>query len=148
MPQTICMMASVRSVIALGFAAAWLGGCAVGGFDLGSSSTPAAPPAAEPASAPAPAVATAQPIEPAAPPPAYAQTSRQLPAGRAVRAPAAPPPAPPPEAATEDEGPLTITKAREQCWMSTEGNKATKDLDAKSKFVAKCVDEKMKNAAR
>jgi hypothetical protein len=85
-------------------------------------------------------------VESAAPPQAYAPAPRQLPAGRAARAPPAAPPAP--EAAAEDDGPLTLTKAREQCWMSTEGNKATRDLDAKSKYVAKCVDEKMKNAAR
>ena len=76
----------------------------------------------------------------AAPDPAVAAPApkprgqRQQPAGRATRA---------PEPSTEskgDEGPLTITKAREQCWMMSETDKAARaDLDKKVKFVEQCV---------
>jgi hypothetical protein len=38
---------------------------------------------------------------------------------------------------------LTPTEINEQCWMSNEVNKM-KDLDAKAKYVDKCVAEKMK----
>ena len=64
---------------------------------------------------------------------------RQAAAGRAARA-----PDPPPEASTE-EGPFTITKAREQCWMKYETEKAGRglDLDKKAGLVQKCVDDKM-----
>jgi hypothetical protein len=38
---------------------------------------------------------------------------------------------------------LTPTEINEQCWMSGEVNKM-KDLDAKAKYVDKCVAERMK----
>jgi hypothetical protein len=38
---------------------------------------------------------------------------------------------------------LSPTEINEQCWMSNEVNKM-KDLDAKAKYVDKCVAEKMK----
>ena len=38
---------------------------------------------------------------------------------------------------------LSPTEINEQCWMSSEVNKM-KDLDAKAKYVDKCVAEKMK----
>ena len=87
-----------------------------------------------PAAAPAPAADAAPP--PAAAPPAPA--SRQAPAARAARAPA---PAPAPA----DEGPMTVTKAREQCWMKYESGKpiSNAELDKKVKLVEKCVDERM-----
>jgi len=43
---------------------------------------------------------------------------------------------------------MTIYRARELCWMSTEANKATRTVDQKVQFVQKCVDEKMRAAAR
>jgi len=39
--------------------------------------------------------------------------------------------------------PLSPTEINEQCWMSSEVNKM-KDLDAKAKYVDKCVAEKLK----
>jgi len=39
--------------------------------------------------------------------------------------------------------PLSPTEVNEQCWMSSEVNKM-KDLDAKARYVDKCVAEKMK----
>ena len=38
---------------------------------------------------------------------------------------------------------LSPTEINEQCWMSSEVNKM-KDLDAKAKYVDKCVAEKLK----
>jgi hypothetical protein len=38
---------------------------------------------------------------------------------------------------------LTPTEINEQCWMSNEVNKM-KDLDAKAKYVDKCVADRMK----
>ena len=38
---------------------------------------------------------------------------------------------------------LTPTEINEQCWMSNEVNKM-KDLDAKARYVDKCVAERMK----
>ena len=92
-----------------------------------AQATPAAEPAAQADAAPAP--------KPAAP----ARASRSQPAGRAARAPDVP--AEPP---SSDEGPMTVTKAREQCWMMSENDKAARgDLDKKVKFVEACVDKKM-----
>jgi hypothetical protein len=172
MPQTIRMM-SVRTVLALSVTATWLGGCAIGGFDLSgsSASNPPPVPAAEPASAPAvanipppqpvtqsaavqpaPQTAAIQPPPqaaptPPAPQPAVAQSTapapRQLPAGRGART----PPTPPPQEA--DSEPMTTTRAREVCWMETEENaKLKRDMDAKIKFVEKCVDQKMRAAGQ
>jgi len=39
---------------------------------------------------------------------------------------------------------LTPTEINEQCWMSNEVNKM-KDLDAKARYVDKCVAERMKD---
>jgi len=74
----------------------------------------------------------------------------QQPAPPATTAPAAPAPVtaaraaraptPPPE---PDEEPMTITRAREQCWMQAE-HQRQRDIDARVKFVEKCVAEKMK----
>ena len=92
-----------------------------------AAATPAAPGSAQAAPA-------GQPVAQAVPAP-----SRQLPAGRATRTPE--PPAP----ASSDDGPLTTTKAREQCWMKSENDKALRaDLDKKVKFVEQCVNDKMK----
>jgi hypothetical protein len=89
-----------------------------------------AAPAAEPAPAP-----QAEAAKPAAP----ARASRSQPAGRAARAPDVPA-----EPASTDDGPMTVTKAREQCWMMSENDKAARgDLDKKVKFVEACVDKKM-----
>jgi hypothetical protein len=151
-----------RLVCVLGVAAG-LCGCAVGGFDLtNSSSSPPPPssPAAEPAGVPGsivppPQHAAAPPphgqpvqtqpaVQAAAPPPQQAtQTRRVLPAARAARAPDIPS-APPPDAEPE----MTVYRARELCWMSTEANKATRTVDQKVQFVQKCVDEKLRAAAR
>lgn len=57
-------------------------------------------------------------------------------AGRAARAPEAPPPPAPQEA-------ITVTKAREQCWMLAE-HQRNRDIDARVRFVEKCVQDKMK----
>jgi hypothetical protein len=123
-----------------------LAGCAVGGFDLtggSSASAPAAQPtvAAEPPAGREPATQNVA----VQPPAAQARPSpRQLPAGRAARA----PPTPPPETASDD-GPMTTTRAREICWMETEENaKMKRDMDAKIKFVEKCVDEKLRSAGQ
>ena len=74
------------------------------------------------ASVAAPAAAPAA-VAPAAPPAAASTTAA-----------AAPKPAP---------SVLTPTEINEQCWMTSEVNKM-KDLDAKAKYVDKCVAEKMK----
>lgn len=86
------------------------------------------------AAASAPAADAAPPSPVAAPAPA----SRQAPAGRAARA---PDPAP----SSTDEGPLTVTKAREQCWMKYESGKpiSNAELDKKVKLVEQCVDARM-----
>jgi type IV secretory pathway VirB10-like protein len=89
---------------------------------LGACAAENAAGVATPASATAAAPA-ATPAAPAAPPAAAATTAA-----------AAPKPAP---------QVLTPTEINEQCWMSNELNKM-KDLDAKAKFVDKCVAEKMK----
>ncbi|MGZ3409339.1 MAG: hypothetical protein ACXU80_03150 [Xanthobacteraceae bacterium] len=161
-------MMSVRTVLALSVTATWLGGCAIGGFDLSGSPTSSAPPEPVPAVAtappapeppqpmtqsaamrPAPQPAAIQPQShaeamPPAPQPAVAQSSRQLPAGRGART----PPTPPPQEAV-DQGPMTTTRAREVCWMETEENaKLQRDMDAKIKFVEKCVDQKMRAAGQ
>src|SRR5262245_43095576 len=47
----------------------------------------------------------------------------------------------PTPAATAAPHPLSRTEINEQCWMSSEVNKM-KDLDAKAKYVDKCVAEK------
>jgi hypothetical protein len=57
----------------------------------------------------------------------------------ATAAPAAAPAAAPKPAPKQ----LTATEINEQCWMSTEANKAG-DLDKKAKLVDKCVAEKTK----
>lgn len=63
----------------------------------------------------------------------------------APAAPAAPPAAATTAAAAPKAAPqvLSPTEINEQCWMSNEVNKM-KDLDAKAKYVDKCVAEKMK----
>jgi hypothetical protein len=72
---------------------------------------------------------------------AQAAPTRPVPAGRAARAPDPAPAAP----ASSDDGPMTVNKAREQCWMKSESNNAIRnDLDKKVKFVEQCVNEKMK----
>ncbi|MGZ5842302.1 MAG: hypothetical protein ACXWJ8_10245 [Xanthobacteraceae bacterium] len=44
---------------------------------------------------------------------------------------------------------MTTTRAREVCWMETEENaKLKRDMDAKIKFVEKCVDQKMRAAGQ
>jgi hypothetical protein len=101
-----------------------------------AAATPAAPASAQasPADAePAPAAQAA-----AATPAPAARGTRAQPAGRATRAPAVP------EASSSDDGPFTITKAREQCWMASETDKTARaDLDKKVKWVEQCVDKKM-----
>jgi hypothetical protein len=57
------------------------------------------------------------------------------PAGRAARAPTVP--APP------SDQPMTVTKAREQCWMQAETQRA-RDIETRVKFVEQCVKDKMK----
>jgi len=95
---------------------------------LPAAAAPAAPATAQTAPA-------GQPAAQATPAPA-----RPLPAGRAARAPE---PAAP--AASADNAPMTINKAREECWMKSETNNAIRnDLDKKVKFVEQCVNEKMK----
>jgi hypothetical protein len=84
--------------------------------------------AAQPAASPPPAAAPSPPPAASTPPPA----------GRAARAPTPPPPPPP-----ADEQPMTITRAREQCWMAAESQRA-RDVDSRVKFVEKCVQDKMK----
>ncbi len=107
--------------------------------------TPGAAPA-EPASAQAePPAAGSPPAAQAAattPPPAAAPKRRQAAAGRAARAPEEP------SASRTDDGLFTITKAREQCWMKYETEKAGRglDLDKKAVLVQKCVDDKMKTS--
>ena len=76
------------------------------------------------ATAPAPAAAPAAPTA----------------AAPSAAAPAATTTAAAPKAAPH---PLSPTEINEQCWMSNEVNKM-KDLDAKAKYVDKCVAEKMK----
>jgi hypothetical protein len=59
-----------------------------------------------------------------------------------------PPPTAPAVAAAAPKTPphaLTPTEINEQCWMSPEVNKM-KDLDAKARYVDKCVAEKSKAA--
>jgi hypothetical protein len=143
-------MNSVRVLLLLGGTALWLGGCAVGGFDLGGTTaqpTSAAEPAVTaPQAVPQPAAqsAAAEPSPAVATAPVRSTSSRQLPAGRATRT----PPTPPPEEAA-DEGPMTTTRAREICWMATEENaKIKRDMDAKIKFVEKCVSDKMRSAGQ
>ena len=101
-------------------------------FPAGSAPAAQAAPAAEPAPA-AQADATPAP-KPAAP----TRTPRGQPAGRATSAP------PPATEASTDDGPFTVTKAREQCWMLSESDKSVRgDLDKKVKWVEQCVDKKM-----
>ena len=97
------------------------------------AATPAASAQAAPAADPAPAAqADATPKPPA-------RTPRGQAAGRAARAPDVPA-----ESSNSDDGPMTITKAREQCWMMSETDKAVRgDLDKKVKYVEACVDKKM-----
>lgn len=101
-------------------------------FPAGSASAAQAAPAAEPAP---PAQAGAPPApKPAAP----ARAPRGQPAGRATSAP------PPATESSTDDGPFTVTKAREQCWMLSESDKSVRgDLDKKVKWVEQCVDKKM-----
>jgi type IV secretory pathway VirB10-like protein len=96
-----------------------LGACAA--ENAAGLATSASAPAAAPAAAPV--AAAAPPAAPATPPATAATTTA-----------AAPKPAP---------QVLTPTEINEQCWMSSEVNKM-KDLDAKAKYVDKCVAEKMK----
>jgi hypothetical protein len=159
------MRAFAKSLAGLGLAA-WLGGCAVGSFDLGrgtsTASTPPGPavtPAAEPApggytppqahtaQVPAPQAAPQQ-DNPATPPPstyqppAAQQATQQLPAGRAARTPVVPP-----EAEAEPDV-MTTQRAREQCWMASESTKFARNLDQKVKYVEKCVNDKMRAAGQ
>lgn len=78
--------------------------------------------------------AVQQPAPPTTTAPAPAAPA-QVTAARAPRA-----PTPPSES---DEEPMTITRAREQCWMQAE-HQRQRDIDARVKFVEKCVAEKMK----
>jgi hypothetical protein len=157
------MRAPVKSLAGIGLAA-WLGGCAVGSFDLGRGSSTASvpsgpPPAAEPhpgTYTPPPVHSARTPSQPAPPqqeaaappatyqPPAAQQTPQQLPAARAARATAAPPD-PPVEA---EEEVMTTQRAREQCWMASESTKFARNLDQKVKYVEKCVNDKMRAAGQ
>lgn len=73
------------------------------------------------------------------------------PASATAATPAAAPaaPAPAPAATTAADAPkaeprvLSPTEINEQCWMTSEVNKM-KDLDAKARYVDKCVAERMK----
>ena len=94
--------------------AACAGESATGGVATSAASTAAAPAAATATAPAAPAAAAA--------------------AAPATTTAAAPKPAP---------KILSPTEINEQCWMSNEVNKM-KDLDAKAKYVDKCVAEKMK----
>jgi hypothetical protein len=38
---------------------------------------------------------------------------------------------------------MTVTAAREQCWMLAEHQRA-RDIDSRAKFVERCVQDKMK----
>ncbi len=99
--------------------------------------TPVAPASAQAAPVAESAPAAQADATPAPKPPARA--SRSQPAGRAARAPDVPA-----ESSNSDDGPMTVTKAREQCWMMSESDKAARaDLDKKVKFVEACVDKKM-----
>jgi hypothetical protein len=73
----------------------------------------------------------------AAPTAAPAPAPAPQPAGRAARAPTVPAPTPQPD------GPMTVTRAREQCWMLAESQRA-RDIDTRVKFVEQCVKDKMK----
>ena len=96
---------------------------------------PAASAQATPAGEP---VAAAPDQAAPAPPAPAARTPRTQPAGRATRAPAVP------EESKGDDGPMTVTRAREQCWMASETDKSVRgDLDKKVKFVEQCVEKKM-----
>jgi hypothetical protein len=97
-----------------------------GALPGGATAAATQPAAASPAAAPTPAAPAPPPVAPTPPP-----------AGRAARAPATPP-APP-----ADDQPMTITRAREQCWMLAETQRA-RDVDSRVKFVEKCVQDKMK----
>ena len=101
-----------------------LGACAaesIGGGAAVSAAAPAAAPAPAPAAAPMAA-------------PAAAPAAATAPAATTTAAAAAPKAAP---------QILSPTEINEQCWMTSEVNKM-KDLDAKAKYVDKCVAEKMK----
>ncbi len=78
--------------------------------------------------------AAASAAAPAAAPAAVAPAAAAPPAAAIPTAAAAPKPAP---------SVLTPTEINEQCWMTSEVNKM-KDLDAKARYVDKCVAEKMK----
>lgn len=57
-------------------------------------------------------------------------------------APASTPPSAP---AAASEGPITVTKAREECWMKYEPGKPEKsaELDKRLKLVEACVNQRM-----
>lgn len=40
---------------------------------------------------------------------------------------------------------MTVYRARELCWMSSEANKTTRTVDQKVAFVQKCVDDKLRS---
>jgi len=111
----------LRTSFAVLLAASLLAACAAPASDV---VLPAATDAGSAARAPAPAASPA-------PPPA--QPAR----ARAAQAPASEPAA--------DEGPITVTKAREQCWMKYETDPAARnaDLDKKVKLVEACVTARM-----
>jgi hypothetical protein len=71
------------------------------------------------------------------PPPPSAASPPPQPAGRAARAPTVP------QAAPAGDGPMTVTRARELCWMLAERERA-RDIDTRVKFVERCVNDKMK----
>jgi hypothetical protein len=151
--------------------ATWLGGCAVGSFDLGRGTTtasapPSPAPTAEPVAEPNPGTYTPTPVQPShnpppqspaqqqatqaasgqatsQPPTASQQTPQQLPAGRAARTPVIPEPV-----AEAESDVLTTQKAREQCWMASESTKFARNLDQKVKWVEKCVNDKMRTAGQ
>ena len=103
-----------------------------------ATAAPAASAQATPAGEPAPAAQVAAAPDQATPATPAARTPRTQPAGRATRAPAVP------EESKGDDGPMTVTRAREQCWMASETDKSVRgDLDKKVKFVEQCVEKKM-----
>lgn len=103
--------------------------------------TPLPPPAAPPQQA---AASSSPALAPSSGPAAPA--ARQQSARRGRRTPPAPPPQ---EAAATDSEPMTTTRARELCWMATEENaKLKRDMDAKIRFVEKCVDQKLRAAGQ
>jgi hypothetical protein len=104
------------------------------------------------AAAPA-AIAQAQPAAPPQvappPPPVVAPQPASEPAARAVPAAARAPRAPAvPAAPPSEDQTMTVTRARELCWMAQESQKVRRDIDTRLKLVEKCVEEKMNATIR